>query len=372
MKRPYKMTPPPGWPGGGAFSRFRVSRQMALEVAGGGHALIYDDKSVGVDFRHGLAEGGDLVLIQAHAQHLHRLVGKAAVARPVGDTPAHLFHNIFLQLVAVLPGEDQHLHGDILLVEPIHKHGAQHRVDGGIEGHRQAEQGGAHHVQHSVEHQGELAHGALALLAQVHADGVQATGAAAAGEDEAPGEAVEDAAQHAARQLIVDNGGGGNGHDGHEKGIAGHANHHQNHEFPAQGLPGQHDQGDVHQHIQHARQVEGGGDSHPGQQRADDLAHAQHTAGVQVLGRDEQVDGHGGQQRAQHRHADAGPAVVDDLVKHNDPSRLRWKLMELYVVSVQSARVFGKIPPRGKKMAARRNSCLTKERVSGNILTFAG
>ena len=71
---------------------------MLFKIAAHLHALLHDEESVGVDSQHLAAEGLDLVLVQAHAQHLQRLAGVAAAAFPAGDAPIQLLHDELRQL----------------------------------------------------------------------------------------------------------------------------------------------------------------------------------------------------------------------------------------------------------------------------------
>ena len=62
--------------------------QMALEVAAGVDALLHDVEGVGIHLLHHLAQGVDLVLGQADAQHLHIVPRPAALGRPAGNAAA--------------------------------------------------------------------------------------------------------------------------------------------------------------------------------------------------------------------------------------------------------------------------------------------
>ena len=122
-----------------AFS-YAASVQMPPVVAAGVDALLHDEERLGVHLLHHLLQRTDLVLAQAHAQHLYLVAGIGAMGRPVRHAAVQLFDDEADQLRIILLGEDQHLHVDVLLVQFIQKQVVQDIVDSGVDGRGGVEQ----------------------------------------------------------------------------------------------------------------------------------------------------------------------------------------------------------------------------------------
>ena len=261
----------------------------------------------------------DLILGQAHAQHMDIVLGIGAHAIPVGDAAAQLLDDEVRQDALILPGENQRLDGDILLVHPIQHNAGEEVVHHGVNGHLRVEDNQADAVQHRVEEQGEPPHRDVAAhLAQAQAHRVQAAAAAAAGQDNAAAHAVEDASQDAGRQIIVHNRPDGDGNQAGKEGIGPGTHDGPQGQSPAQHLVGEDQNGDVGQQIQKTRNIIGAEvQMQIGlQQRPDQLAHAQGAAGVQSQRHDEKVDACGRDQFAQHGQDQPQGAVVQGVVQH--------------------------------------------------------
>ena len=255
---------------------------MPLEVAAHANPLLHDEEGVGLHLAHLLLQGLDLVLAQAHAQHLQGLIRVGAVALPVGHAPPQPLHDKLGQLRLLLPGEDQHLDGDALLVGPVQKQAVKDRVNGRIDGGGGIKEHQAEGVKHGVAGDAELAHGeALALLAHVQAQDVKSAAAAPAGQHDAPGKAVDHAPQEAAGEGVLHNGVGRHRYHGQKQGAAYRAGHRPHHKAPAHGFPRQYKQRYIQQQVQNAGDVEARVQAQPlGHNGAKQLAEAQQTAGV--------------------------------------------------------------------------------------------
>ena len=278
----------------------RPSVQVPPVVAAGADALLHHKERLGVDLLHHLLQRAHLVLGQAHAQHLHLVAGIGAVGRPVGHAAVQLVHDEAGQLRIVLFGEDQQLHVDVLLVQPVQEQVVQDVVDGGVDGRGGVEQNEAQRVQAHVEADAEPSHGELGvLLAEVQAQDVQSAGGAAAAQHQSGGEAHADAADQAAGQRVLDDGRSRGGDQRRENGVAHGDDGGLDEERPSQPPVGQIEHGQVHQQVQKARQIEGQRKPRPGhQQGTDDLTHTVGAACVEALRHDEQIDGRCHQRRA--------------------------------------------------------------------------
>lgn len=71
----------------------------------------------------------NLILGKAYAQDVDVLSRIGAHAVPEGDAAAQLFDDEAGQRVLILPGEDQGLDADVLLVYPVQHHGGEEVVD---------------------------------------------------------------------------------------------------------------------------------------------------------------------------------------------------------------------------------------------------
>ena len=289
---------------------------MAAVVAAGADTLLHDEERLGIDLLHHLLQRAHLVLGQAHAQHLYLVAGIGAVGRPVGHAAIQLVHDEARQLRIVLFGEDQQLHVDVLLVQPIEKQVAQNIVNGRIDGRGGVEQEQAQRVQAHVEADAEASHGELGVpLAEVQPQNIQSAGGAAAAEHQPGGKAHADAADQAAGQRVLDDGGGRGGDQRRENGVAHGDDGGLDEERPAQPPVRQIEHGQVYQQVQKARQIEGQRQSRSRhQQGTDDLTQAVGAAGVKPLGHDEQVDGRGHQRRAQNTAQQAKLLLMEQLI----------------------------------------------------------
>ena len=299
-------------------------RQMPLEVAAGVDPLLHHDERLGVDGAHRLLQRLDLVLAQTHAQHPHVVAGVGPQALPAGDAPADGLHDGFGQGLPLLLGDDQRLDGDVLLMHPVHHQGGDDGEDGGIDGGAGVEEHHADGEEHRVEHDGHPAHGDAPLLAQIQAQDIQAAGAAAAGEHQADGGAVDQSADETAGQHVLHHRLGRHRDHHHEHGAAHRAQNQLGHEGPAQGAPGQDHQRDIGRQVQRAGQIHV---RHPDaqlriQQGADHLAQTQYAAVIQPLGHDDPVDAEGHQQCGGHNAHHSQPAAVHRLVIHRHRSSL--------------------------------------------------
>ena len=184
------------------------------------------------------------------------VLGVGAHAVPVGHAPPQLLDDEVRQDPLVLPGEDQRLDVDVLLVHPVQDHGVGEVVDDRVNGDLRVKQDQDHRVEHHVEAQGELPHSeGVVPLAHDQADHVQSAAAAAAGEDDAAAQPGEDAPQQAGRQVVVHNGLGGDRDDAVEEGVGDRADDGPHRQAPPQ-IPVSHDQqGDIQQEIENARDV---------------------------------------------------------------------------------------------------------------------
>ena len=112
------------------YSAFSV--QMMLEVSCHIDSLIDDEEGVRRNFLGLLPQGIQLVLVQAGAKNINRLPRIGARSLPAGNTPVQLLQDELRQFFLLVPGQDQKLHGNSLLVDAVHKQGAEHRVNGRI------------------------------------------------------------------------------------------------------------------------------------------------------------------------------------------------------------------------------------------------
>lgn len=291
---------------------------MALEIAAGMDALLHDVKGLRVHPAQNILQGVDLILGQADAEHLHLVAGPAAPARPAGNAPVQLLHDVAGQLGVVLLGEDQQLYRNILPVDTVQKQAAQHIIYSGVDRGGGIEQEEAQGVQQRVEGNGEPAHGeAAALLAEIQPQDVQSAGGAAAGQHQSRGKARQDAAHHAAGEEVRNDRRGRRGNDRQKDRVADGADRRLPEKLPAQGLVGQQEQRNVHEKIQYTGQVEGQGERQlPLQKGTDHLAQAVGPAAVEALRHDEHVDGHAEQQAAQQTADQAQALVVHKLLIH--------------------------------------------------------
>ena len=291
---------------------------MALEIAAGMDALLHDVEGIRVHPAQNILQGVDLILGQADAEHLHLVAGPAAPARPAGNAPVQLLHDVAGQLGVVLLGEDQQLDRNILPVDTVQKQAAQHIIYSGVDRGGGIEQEEAQGVQQSVEGNGEPSHGEAApLLAEIQPQDVQAAGGAAAGQHQAGGKARQDAAHHAAGEEVRNDRRGRRWNDRQKDRVADGADRRLPEKLPAQGLVGQQEQGKVHEEIQYTGQVKGQGERQlPLQKGTDHLAQAVGPAAVEALRHDEHVDGHAEQQAAQQTADQAQALVVHKLLIH--------------------------------------------------------
>ncbi len=113
--------------------------------------------------------------------------------------------------------------------------------------------------------------------------------AAAAGQDNAGPHAGEDAPQETGREIVVHNGDGGNWDHTVKEGVGHGADGGFHHHVPAQDPPADDQQGDISQEIQDARHIIGPEvQSQIGlEHRPQELAEAQHPAGIQIQRHDE-------------------------------------------------------------------------------------
>lgn len=301
---------------------------MPVEVAAHPDALLHHKEGVGIDLVERHLQRHHLILAQAHAQHMDLLVGVAALALPEGEAALQLFGDGPAQLLGVLLGEDQHLHGDVLLMHPVQEQRGEHHINRGVDGGVQIEQHGAQGVQYGVEGDGEPSHGeAGALFAQVQAQHIQSAGGAAAGEDQSAGEAAQNTAHQAGGQLVGNDGGGGRRDHRQRQRVDDGGDAHEQHKVPAHGAPCQPEQRDIHQQVQDTRQVKGRLQPQLGlQQRAGHLAEAVQAAAVKPLRHDKQVHGHRQQNGAEHAHDQPQPFVLLHLLQHTKTPPYLFKL----------------------------------------------
>ena len=233
-----------------------LSPQVALEIAASMDALLHDVEGIRVHPAQNILQGVDLILGQADTEHLHLVTSPAAPARPAGNTPVQLLHDVAGQLGVVLLGEDQQLDRNILPVDTVQKQAAQHIIYSGVDRGGGIEQEEAQGVQQRVEGNGEPAHGeAAALLAEIQPQDVQSAGGAAAGQHQSRGKARQDTAHHTAGEDIRNDRRGRRGNDRQKDGVADGADRRLPEKLPAQGLVGQQEQGNVHEEIQYTGQV---------------------------------------------------------------------------------------------------------------------
>ena len=298
-----------------AFS-YAASVQMPPVVAAGVDALLHDEERLGIHLLHHLLQRADLVLAQAHAQHLYLVAGIGAVGRPVRHAAVQLFDDEADQLRIILLGEDQHLHIDVLLVQFIQKQVAQDIVDSGVDGRGGVEQEQAQRVQTYVEADAEPAHGELGiLLAEVQTQNVQTTGGTAAAQHQPRGEAHAQAADKAAGQRVCDDGHGGGGYQRRKDGVAHGDDGGLDEKRSPQSPIGQIEHGQIRQQVQQARQIEGHIHPRPRhQQGTDHLAQTVGAACVEALRHDEQVDGRRHDGGAHDAAQQAQPALMQDLI----------------------------------------------------------
>ena len=313
---------------------------MAAEVAAYPDALLDHIEGVGVNVVQRHLHRRQFVLVQADAHHMHLLVGVAAAALPQGKAAVQLLQDGLVQPLGILLGEDDHLDGDILLMQAIQEQGLEHHIDGGVNGGAQVEQHSAQHIQRRVEGDGEPPHGkALALLAEVQTQHVQAAGGAAAGQNQAAGKAAEDAGHQAGGQLIGDDGCGRRRDHRQRDGVDDRHHRHADDEAPSQGAPGQPDQRQVHQQVQDTGQVDGR--IHPQalhRQGTDHLAQAVQAAAVKPLGHHEQIDAGRQQNTAQHAHSQPQPFVLLYLLQHTPGPRFLclYGVLSYYCIRISS------------------------------------
>ena len=211
-------------------------------------------------------------------------------------------------------------------MEPIQKQVAEHIIYSGVDGGGGVEQEEAQGVQSGVEGDGEPPHGeAAALFAEIQSQNVQPAGGAAAAEHQSAGKAHQNAAHHAAGEHVRDHRHGRGGDDGQKQGVGGGTDGGLQEEFPSQRAEGQHKQRDIHEEIQHARQIEGQLQlQRPQHQGTDHLAKTVGAAAVQPLGNDEHVDGGGQQQGAQQSAQQTQPFCVEKLLVHGAVTPFLW------------------------------------------------
>ena len=101
---------------------------MAAEVAAYPDALLDHIEGVGVNVVQRHLHRRQFVLVQADAHHMHLLVGIAAPALPQGKAAVQLLQDGLVQPLGILLGEDDHLDGDILLVQAIQEQGLEHLI----------------------------------------------------------------------------------------------------------------------------------------------------------------------------------------------------------------------------------------------------
>lgn len=131
---------------------------LAGEIAVDPGALLGRHKRMGIHGVHSVEQLFDLELGKAHAQHMYALSGIGAHTIPVGHGAAQLLDDEPGQGVLILPGENQRLDADILLMDPIQHHGGEEVIDHRVDGHCGAEEDQAGGVEECVEGKGEFPH----------------------------------------------------------------------------------------------------------------------------------------------------------------------------------------------------------------------
>ena len=130
-------------------------RDLSEKIAADAHALLHDEKGVGIELTHGLLQLRDLEFRDADAQHAHVALRICALALPVRHAAAKARHDAARELGVCVPCEDEHLHIDVLLVPAVDEERAEHRINDGIDRRAQTEEDRAERVEQRVEAQAE-------------------------------------------------------------------------------------------------------------------------------------------------------------------------------------------------------------------------
>ena len=291
--------------------------QFSQEIAVDAGAFLYGDKCLGIDAVYDMQQVFFLVFGKAYAQYVHVLAGIGAGAFPVGNTASQLFENLPADFGLVAPGENQHLHADVLLMHLVDHDSRKTVVDHGIDGHGRGEQEEEDGVEEEIESQRELAYReAAAPLAHAKSHDIQTAAAAAAGKNDAVACAGENAAQQACGEIIIDDGIFRDRQQTVDQRIACGADQSFENQRLAQRFVGKEQNGDVEQEIKNTGNIRSP-KADAGivlQQCSGQLAETHGAAGIEIHGCDELGNGNGSDQFAHDGGEKAEPAVAERTV----------------------------------------------------------
>ena len=294
-------------------------RDLSEKIAADAHALLHDEKGVGIELTHGLLQLRDLEFRDADAQYAHVALRICALALPVRHAAAKARHDAARELGVCVPCEDEHLHIDVLLVPAVDEERAEHGVNDGVDGRLDVEEQCAGDVEHDVEAQRKTSDGeAAAALCEAQADDIEPSGRAAAGQSQAKGKAAQDAADEARGERIVQDRHGGRLDHAQKERRRAHADQRADQKRAPEVAP---------REIQHRNideKVQNTGDVHPcGQlnglreQCSDDLAQSDYAAGVEAHRYNEKVHAQRVEECCENRDQDARPFVLQRFVQHS-------------------------------------------------------
>ena len=100
---------------------------------------------------------------------------------PVGDAPGQLVHDIMLQFLRILLGNDDHCRPDILGVGLIHHQRIHRRVNDTVDHDLDIKEQSAASIYHQINQQIQLSHAeAIVFLRKIHAEDIDSSAASAA------------------------------------------------------------------------------------------------------------------------------------------------------------------------------------------------